>query len=191
MEKENPREQILRSALELFSEDPYNEVTLDEIARRAGVSKGGLFHYFPSKYDLAKEALFYGVEQLTERMIGTIQSLSSPEEKLKGFIGYCFDMVLENPKFSRFFLEVYEKSLERKNNFEEWKNFSFKYLSFFEEVFDELNIPRPRVKGLLLGAILDGLALYLPVISRLEMSSEIADLDTIKREIYEIFVGKR
>lgn len=63
MKRKNAKERILKAAFELFSEKPYDEVTVDEVAKQAGVSKGGLFHYFPSKYELAKESLFYGLER--------------------------------------------------------------------------------------------------------------------------------
>jgi len=46
------REQLLDLASERFAERSYEEVSIDEIARAAGVSKGLLYHYFPSKREL-------------------------------------------------------------------------------------------------------------------------------------------
>lgn len=43
------RQQLLELALELFTSQSYDELSIDEIARRAGVSKGLLYHYYPSK----------------------------------------------------------------------------------------------------------------------------------------------
>jgi AcrR family transcriptional regulator len=43
------REQLMRIGLELFSTNSYDAVSIDEIAARAGISKGLLYHYFPSK----------------------------------------------------------------------------------------------------------------------------------------------
>ncbi len=43
------RQQLLELGLELFGNQTYDELSIDEIARRAGVSKGLLYHYFPSK----------------------------------------------------------------------------------------------------------------------------------------------
>src|SRR2546421_9827356 len=45
------RAQLLEVGLELFSTRPYDEVRIDEIAARAGVSRGLLYHYFPTKRD--------------------------------------------------------------------------------------------------------------------------------------------
>ena len=46
------REQLLDLASERFAERSYEEVSIDEIARAAGVSKVLLYHYFPSKREL-------------------------------------------------------------------------------------------------------------------------------------------
>ena len=43
------RQQLLELGLELFASQSYDELSIDEIARRAGVSKGLLYHYYPSK----------------------------------------------------------------------------------------------------------------------------------------------
>src|SRR3979490_1789719 len=42
---------LLELGLELFSSRPYDEISIEEIAQLAGMSKGLLYHYFPSKRD--------------------------------------------------------------------------------------------------------------------------------------------
>jgi AcrR family transcriptional regulator len=44
--------QLIEAALEVFSEHGYNAAKLDEIAHRAGVSKGTIYLYFASKEEL-------------------------------------------------------------------------------------------------------------------------------------------
>ncbi|MFF9542526.1 TetR/AcrR family transcriptional regulator [Streptomyces albidoflavus] len=46
------REQILRAALEVFSEHGDRGSSLKEIARRVGLSQAGVLHYFDSREDL-------------------------------------------------------------------------------------------------------------------------------------------
>lgn len=43
------RAQLLALGVELFSTRPYDEVSIDDIAGQAGVSKGLLYHYFGGK----------------------------------------------------------------------------------------------------------------------------------------------
>ncbi len=43
------RAQLLALGRRLFVDQPYDQLSVDEVARRAGISKGLLYHYFPSK----------------------------------------------------------------------------------------------------------------------------------------------
>jgi AcrR family transcriptional regulator len=43
------REQLIAIGTELFSARAYDEISIDDIAAAAGISKGLLYHYFPSK----------------------------------------------------------------------------------------------------------------------------------------------
>ncbi|MEX3102466.1 MULTISPECIES: TetR/AcrR family transcriptional regulator [unclassified Streptomyces] len=45
------REQLLSVGAGLFSESPYDEVRIERVAEIAGVSRGLLYHYFPTKRD--------------------------------------------------------------------------------------------------------------------------------------------
>ncbi|HOM11618.1 MAG TPA: TetR/AcrR family transcriptional regulator [Spirochaetota bacterium] len=60
-EKEEQRKtQIITAAYEAISAKGYNNFTLDDIAKNAGLSKGGVLHYFKSKEDI----LIYLLEQI-------------------------------------------------------------------------------------------------------------------------------
>ncbi|MEU9737478.1 TetR/AcrR family transcriptional regulator [Streptomyces sp. NPDC048002] len=48
---EERREQLLAVGARLFSESPYDEVWIEQVAEIAGVSRGLLYHYFPGKRD--------------------------------------------------------------------------------------------------------------------------------------------
>lgn len=45
------RAQLLALGLEMFSERAWDEVQIDDVAKAAGISKGLLYHYFPTKRD--------------------------------------------------------------------------------------------------------------------------------------------
>lgn len=45
------REQLLAVGARLFSENPYDDVWIEQVAEIAGVSRGLLYHYFPTKRD--------------------------------------------------------------------------------------------------------------------------------------------
>jgi AcrR family transcriptional regulator len=51
LDVEERRKQLVALGHELFSTRTYDEVSIDELARVAGISKGLLYHYFPTKRD--------------------------------------------------------------------------------------------------------------------------------------------
>ncbi len=57
LDPDERREQLLEVAIATFGSRPYGEVTIAEIATRAGVSKGLVFNYFDSKRQLFREVL--------------------------------------------------------------------------------------------------------------------------------------
>jgi AcrR family transcriptional regulator len=62
------RRQLLDAGAALFAEHSYEEISMRDIARAAGVSKPLLYHYFPSKIDLFKAAVAEKAGEL-ERVI--------------------------------------------------------------------------------------------------------------------------
>ncbi|MER5828019.1 TetR/AcrR family transcriptional regulator [Streptomyces mirabilis] len=62
---EERREQLLSVGARLFSESPYDEVWIEQVAEIAGVSRGLMYHYFPTKRDFFAAV----VERESERML--------------------------------------------------------------------------------------------------------------------------
>jgi AcrR family transcriptional regulator len=60
------REQLVALGVEMFSERPFDEVSIDDIAAAAGISKGLLYHYFPSKRDFYVAVVRHSAEELQE-----------------------------------------------------------------------------------------------------------------------------
>ncbi|MFF2887504.1 TetR family transcriptional regulator [Paenibacillus sp. NPDC057967] len=60
------REHILKSAMQLILTVDFNGLTLDAVAKEAGVSKGGLLYHFPSKDALLQGITVHIFDQFTE-----------------------------------------------------------------------------------------------------------------------------
>ena len=58
------RAQLLELAVQLFSDRTYEEISIDDIAAAAGVSKGLLYHYFSGKRAFYVAAVRHAAEQL-------------------------------------------------------------------------------------------------------------------------------
>jgi AcrR family transcriptional regulator len=60
------RRQLLDAGAALFAEQPYEEISMRQIATAAGVSKPLLYHYFPSKNELFLAALAEAASELQQ-----------------------------------------------------------------------------------------------------------------------------
>jgi AcrR family transcriptional regulator len=78
------RAQLVQIGLELLPTTPVQELTIDEVARRAGISRSLLFHYFATKRDYYTAVTRAAADLLWEHLIpprGT-----SPEEQVSGML---------------------------------------------------------------------------------------------------------
>lgn len=83
------RRQLLDVAAQVSSEKGLDHLTLDTVAREAGVSKGGLLHHFPSK-----QALLHGLcDEMLERLDAQIAEIMEKDPEPVG-------------RFSRAYLEA-------------------------------------------------------------------------------------
>lgn len=74
------RAQLLELGIEAFSERPFDEVSIDDVAQKAGISKGLLYHYFPTKRDFYVETVQSVADDLvtstdTDPTLGTLTRL--------------------------------------------------------------------------------------------------------------------
>jgi len=78
--KEERPAEIIAAALETFAERGFAATRLDDIAERAGVTRGTLYLYFPSKEDLFKAVVRQAIVPVIARgeaMLGQSQESSS------------------------------------------------------------------------------------------------------------------
>ncbi|WAZ21284.1 TetR/AcrR family transcriptional regulator [Streptomyces cinnabarinus] len=66
---EERRQQLIGVALELFSRRSPDEVSIDEIASAAGISRPLVYHYFPGKLSLYEAALKRASDDLASRFV--------------------------------------------------------------------------------------------------------------------------
>jgi TetR/AcrR family transcriptional regulator, cholesterol catabolism regulator len=80
------KEQILKTAAQLFAAKGYHAVTLDEIAKQLNMQKASLYYYIKSKRMLLEEISDVLVARSVESLDKIPQSNLSPIEKLRQFI---------------------------------------------------------------------------------------------------------
>ncbi|TVQ92086.1 MAG: TetR/AcrR family transcriptional regulator [Deltaproteobacteria bacterium] len=93
------RAQLLELGLRLFSTRAYDDVSIDEIAREAGISKGLLYHYFGGKKAFYVAVVALAAGHLLQAVAPSV-NLPRPERARIGLAAY-FDFVeARAPAFS-------------------------------------------------------------------------------------------
>jgi AcrR family transcriptional regulator len=68
LDNDQRRAQLLALARRAFSDRAYDDVSIDDLARGAGISKGLLYHYFPTKRDL----YVAGLREISDELLDAI-----------------------------------------------------------------------------------------------------------------------
>jgi len=68
------RERILDAAFHVFSRTGYREAAVDDIAREADTSKGGIYFHFPTKESIFVELLDSTADRLMAKVVRTVDA---------------------------------------------------------------------------------------------------------------------
>jgi TetR/AcrR family transcriptional regulator, fatty acid metabolism regulator protein len=96
---------LLKAAFREVAEKGFSEVTLDDIARRAGVSKGVTLYYFTSKEDLFLELFSWLIDSIHQRMREAVAGVEDPIEKVRALVALIFPSPSKNRAFFRAYVD--------------------------------------------------------------------------------------
>lgn len=116
------RTRIIYVGISEFSNYGYENSSTNRIVKKAGISKGSLFKYFPNKEDL----YFYILDSVTSELIGSLEkethSLSSDLfQRVIEYSALEFTWYIQNPEKSKLVIgafvnndtEIYRKTVNR------------------------------------------------------------------------------
>lgn len=105
MMREEKRNLIMDTALELFSQKGYHTTTISQIAKHAGISKGLMYNYFKSKEDL--------LTAIMDRSVTEIYGYFNPDhdshlttEEFELFIRKVFKVLHEKRQFWKLLFRI-------------------------------------------------------------------------------------
>lgn len=102
--KEEMRECILHSAMELLDQKSYHQVTMDDIAKSAGISKRTLYKYFPSKSNLFVTEFKSYFAEFRENIIENDTVCTQPGMKMRQFLKNTFNFTKHRPSYYKLLL---------------------------------------------------------------------------------------
>lgn len=78
--------EILGAARRVFARKGFAGASVDDVAEAAGLAKGTVYSYFPSKRDLYLAALHQGISELVEETKRNVDAARTTADKIRAFI---------------------------------------------------------------------------------------------------------
>lgn len=95
--KEEAKSRILDAANRVFAEKGYHEATMDDIAKRLGVSKGAIYLYFSSKEDLFEAMCKTAPQAFNEILFSSFGDEANPIQSATQFFDRMLKLSASNP----------------------------------------------------------------------------------------------
>jgi len=171
--KEKRVDDILEAAVNVFAEKGYENASMNDIATRAGMSKGGLYHHFLSK-DIV---LLYANQKLLEpckELMRQVQNNKSAKDGLSEYVREYVKYWMERKKELIFFSLSMTKAMTHHDIFKMYESFIENYIVSLEELFKkgfetgEFKQHDFRGSAVALISALDGVLVYMALDKKLK-----------------------
>jgi len=80
------KNQIVKTATDLFARKGYHETTVDEIAQALGIAKGTIYNHFQNKEDLYQVSIQEGINLFKKELHLAVEEASSTRDKISNII---------------------------------------------------------------------------------------------------------
>jgi len=154
--KEASREKILMTAFELFAEKGYSSSSVENIAQKAKISKGLIYHYFKSKEEILKGIFFILQEQLNQVMLENKEL--QPEEYIQKMIAFSFRFIVQQTQANRLLISLALQPKVIEGIKEDLAAASQTWMNQLIQMFTQLGYESPEAEAYLLGAVFDGIS---------------------------------
>ncbi len=164
------------TALELFAASGFENTTINQIAKKAGISKGLLYNYFISKEELLEVILNKGIDDMLAVFDPNKDGVLDNME-MEFFITQTFKMIKENRKMWKLYTAIsfqpsVYKIIEKRS-----KELYEPMISMMTNYFKDNRFENPQIETFMFSALMDGIALdYL-------MAHDIYPIDDMVKEL--------
>jgi AcrR family transcriptional regulator len=151
------KETIANAALLLFIHEGYLNVTIDQIAKKAGVSKGLMYNYFSGK----EELLGFIIERIMTEISAfgkTILTEKDPVKKMKVMLTTTFKLLREKGDFWKTIMPVITQKAISEKMEDRLKSILVALTEDMKYMFKACGVKNPELEAYQLGALLDGIA---------------------------------
>jgi AcrR family transcriptional regulator len=184
MTKKEPKDKrindILDASIQEFVDKGYENTSMESIAARAGLTKGGLYYHFNSKDDILIKANEAFMEPVIAFMTEAMNH-PDPSEGLAGYIRNYLTYWTNHPKELSFVFLTMTKTMANESFRRFYKGYAYQMTGFFDSIYHtgiEKGIFKPfntQSVSITLMAALDGIIGYLVIDADLLLDQAIRD----------------
>lgn len=161
--RQSTQQKIYTAAMEVFIEKGYYASSIDDIAHKADISKGLMYHYKIGKEDLLAELVNKRMQEIRTVMEEAYELLSASEQ-LKHIVQQALDGIGRSPKIYRFFLNIQTQPDADALLSKYGKMLNKEMAELFElqcEIFEQMGEKNPRMRSLYFSSALQGAMLMI------------------------------
>ncbi len=159
--KQEKRELILETALEIFATYGYHGASISMIAQHAGIAKGLLYNYFESKEELLKAVINHGFKDffdifnelldkgLSDEMLTSIQ--------FRKIFKKVFEIMRSNLHFWRLYFALAFQPGVTEIIYKDYKNMMISQFDLLEKYYKKNGSKNPKADAIHTNSVMDGL----------------------------------
>lgn len=156
--REESKTKIIAVALQLFSKKGFENTSISDIAKEAGISKGLTYNYFKSKDELLEATLLFILSNVVE-VLEKGQHISDPFKRLEFFIRTNFELLKKEPDFWKMFVVLSLQLDKRSKAAKILKDYWGRLFENAINIFKEMGHKNYLEMAYQYGAMMDGLSL--------------------------------
>jgi AcrR family transcriptional regulator len=117
IDKEAKKLEILHAAMHVFARKGIIKTKMIDIAQAAGVGKGTLYEYFPSKEGIFNNAYSYLIEITSQALTTALESTDDPVRKLELLMETSFSCFLhDGGEFAEIMMDFWAEGVRTKDD---------------------------------------------------------------------------
>ena len=178
------KSRIVEAAVKLFTSRPYARVSVDDVAREAGVSKGAVFHYFKSKAELAEEALKEYAKHRAKEALRELDEAGSVGRWVEALATSLVSAGTEERERLLYLMEAYAE-LRVEGRGAKLAELARGLVEALAERLEAMGVAEAKVKAELVAAAIDGLHLHASLNPALLSGDEARRLVELLRRLVE------
>lgn len=157
--REERKTQIKRVALEIISEEGFQDTSISKIAKRAGISKGLMYNYYKSKEEMIREIIIEGIEELSVIFDPNKDGILT-EEEARYFIDELFNMLKSNLHYWQLYFTVMLQPKVMALVLDKFMETLTPFIQIVRNYFTHRGSENPEVDTRIMLALIDGICFH-------------------------------